>query len=90
MGHRRAGDKFFPSDDAAWRRIVDATVAEFKDEVRAYEVWNEPNNKSMGDYGDGSVEQRRLRYWQLARIAHERVHASCSGLRGAGRRLRGR
>lgn len=72
------GDKFFPTDDAAWRRIVDATVAEFQGKVQAYEVWNEPNNKSMGNYGDGTVGPRRLRYWQLARIAHDRVHAACA------------
>lgn len=72
------GDKFFPADDAAWRRIVDATVAEFKGKVQAYEVWNEPNLTAMGNYGDGSVGARRLRYWQLTRIAYERVHAGCA------------
>ncbi|WP_198029012.1 hypothetical protein [Actinoplanes sp. N902-109] len=68
---------WFPADDAAWRGIVDATVAHFGDKVAAYEVWNEPNMTKFGQYGDGSVAARRLRYWQLTRIAYERVHAGC-------------
>jgi polysaccharide biosynthesis protein PslG len=73
------GITWFPTDDAAWRGLVDATVAHFGDKVVAYEVWNEPNLTKFGQYGDGSAEARRLRYWQLTKIAYERVHAKCSG-----------
>ncbi|AGZ39342.1 hypothetical protein AFR_05265 [Actinoplanes friuliensis DSM 7358] len=69
----------FPSSDAAWRGIVDATVTHFGSKVQAYEVWNEPNYARFGDYGDGSAGVRRARYWQLVRIAHDRVHAGCAG-----------
>lgn len=62
---------------------LDATVAHFGAAVTAYEVWNEPNNQEFGNYaGD-----RRLRYWQLVRLAYQRVHAGCPSclvLAGAG------
>ncbi|BFU47402.1 hypothetical protein KRMM14A1004_56390 [Krasilnikovia sp. MM14-A1004] len=70
---------YFPTEDAPWRAIVDATVTHFGDEVQAYEVWNEPNLKNFGNYGDNSVDVRARRYWELTRIAHERVKAHCSG-----------
>jgi hypothetical protein len=73
------GAHTFPSDDTAWTGIVEATVAHFQGQVQAYEVWNEPNFARFGTYGDGSVEARRLRYWQLVRLAHERVKAGCAG-----------
>jgi hypothetical protein len=78
-GGRGDDGRWFPADDAAWRGIVDATVAHFGPKVQAYEVWNEPNNADRGDYGDGSAAARRQRYWDLARIAHDRVHAGCAG-----------
>jgi hypothetical protein len=47
--------------------------APFGGSVAGYEVWNEPNNQEFGGYaGD-----RRLRYWQLVRLAYPRVHAGC-------------
>ncbi|MFI5935089.1 hypothetical protein [Actinoplanes sp. NPDC051494] len=81
---------WFPTDDNAWRSIVDSTVRYFGDKVAAYEVWNEPNFTKFGQYADGSVAARRLRYWQLTKMAYERVHANCSdcvvlaGASGAG------
>ncbi|MBM2614762.1 hypothetical protein JIG36_04230 [Actinoplanes sp. LDG1-06] len=83
-GH--ADDKWFPVADNSWRAIVDATVVHFAGRVQAYEVWNEPNFANKGNYGDGSTAARRLRYWQLTRIAFEQVHtrcASCVVLAGA-------
>ncbi|MEV4352655.1 hypothetical protein AB0J83_50030 [Actinoplanes sp. NPDC049596] len=83
-------DHWFPVRDADWSAIVNATVAHFKGKVQAYEVWNEPNFTFMGNYGDGSVAARRLRYWQLVRIAHAQVRAACAdcvvlaGASGAG------
>ena len=68
---------WLPSDDAAWGRIVEATVTHFGDKVSAYEVWNEPNMTKFAQYGDNSVPARRLRYWQLTRIAYDRVHDRC-------------
>jgi hypothetical protein len=73
-----ADDHWFPLNDSDWSGIVDATVAHFGGKVQAYEVWNEPNFAAMGNFGDGSVEDRRLRYWQLVKLAHERVHAACA------------
>src|SRR3954454_7205665 len=69
-----ANDHWFPLADADWTGIVDATVAHCGGKVQAYEVWNEPNFAAMGNYGDGSVAARRLRYWQLVKLAHDRVH----------------
>ncbi|MBL7258508.1 hypothetical protein [Paractinoplanes lichenicola] len=75
-GH--ADDKWFPVADSTWRTIVDATAVHFAGRVQAYEVWNEPNFANKGNYGDGSTTARRLRYWQLAKIAYEVVHARCT------------
>jgi hypothetical protein len=72
------GVHHFPAGDGAWTAIVDAAVAHFAGKVQAYEVWNEPNFVQFGNFGDGSVAARRLRYWQLVRLAHERVHAGCA------------
>lgn len=72
------GITWFPTDDAAWGRIVDATVTHFGDKVSAYEVWNEPNLTKFAQYGDNSPAARRLRYWQLTRIAYGKVHAKCA------------
>jgi len=69
---------WFPTDDAAWAGIIEATVTRFGDMVQAYEVWNEPNISAFGNYGDNSVDVRARRYWELARIAYERVHAGCA------------
>ncbi|GAB2599937.1 hypothetical protein Aab01nite_65820 [Paractinoplanes abujensis] len=83
-GH--AGDKWFPVADTTWRSIVDATVTHFAGRVQAYEVWNEPNLTDKANYGDGSAAARRLRYWQLTKIAYEQVQvrcASCTVLAGA-------
>jgi hypothetical protein len=72
-GHNEG--RWFPTSDAAWRSIVDAAVAHFGPKVAGYEVWNEPNLETSGEYaGD-----RRLRYWQLVRLAYPRIHAGCSG-----------
>ena len=71
--------RYFPSDDGAWAGIVDATVGHFGAKVQAYEVWNEPNIATFGNYGDNSVDVRAGRYWELVRIAYQRVHAGCSG-----------
>lgn len=71
-GH--ADDHWFPLQDADWTAIVDATVGHFGDKVAAYEVWNEPNIESFGGY-DGD---RKARYWQLVRLAHQRIHAACA------------
>ena len=66
-------DKWFPTRDADWTRIIDRTVEHFGTKVQAYEVWNEPNIEGFGNYaGD-----RRARYWQLVRLAHQRIHAAC-------------
>ena len=71
-GH--ADDKWFPLRNTDWTSILDATVAHFGTSVTAYEVWNEPNNQEFGGYaGD-----RRLRYWQLVRLAYQRVYAGCA------------
>src|SRR4051794_26932414 len=70
---------WFPSDDAAWADIVRQAVAHFGPKVQAYEVWNEPNITAFGNYGDNSVDVRAGRYWQLAKIAYQEVHAGCPG-----------
>jgi len=70
---------YFPTDDAAWAGIVQQTVAHFGPKVQAYEVWNEPNGSGFGNYGDNSIDVRAGRYWQLAKIAYQEVHAGCSG-----------
>ncbi|MEV6596068.1 hypothetical protein AB0M36_04290 [Actinoplanes sp. NPDC051346] len=69
---------YFPTDDAAWASIVDAAVAHFGPKVQAYEVWNEPNLEHFGNYGDNSVDVRAGRYWELVKIAYQRVHAACA------------
>ncbi|MFI9510211.1 hypothetical protein [Nocardia sp. NPDC052566] len=71
-GH--SNDKWFPVRDRDWSSIVDRTVAHFGNKVHAYEVWNEPNFVSFGNYGS----DRKTRYWQLVRIAKQRVKARCS------------
>jgi polysaccharide biosynthesis protein PslG len=71
-GH--TNDTWFPTNDADWASIVDRTVQHFGDKVQVYEVWNEPNNEWFGKY-DGD---RRARYWQLVRLAHQRIKQSCA------------
>jgi hypothetical protein len=68
---------YFPTDDAAWAGIVRQAVAHFGPKVQAYEVWNEPNIARFGNYGDNSVDVRAGRYWELAKIAYQEVHAGC-------------
>jgi len=77
-GHPGQGT-WFPTSDSAWAAIVDAVVAHFGSQVQAYEVWNEPNQQMFGNYGDGSSTARKARYWQLVKIAYQRVHAGCPG-----------
>ncbi len=74
-GHEN--DKWFPTNDADWVAIVDATVRHFGAKVQAYEVWNEPNLAQFGNYGTGTDEERKARYWQLVALAHGRVKAGC-------------
>lgn len=68
---------YFPTDDAAWAEIVSQAVAHFGPKVQAYEVWNEPNIARFGNYGDNSVNVRAKRYWELVKIAYQRVRAGC-------------
>ncbi|GAA2704323.1 hypothetical protein [Actinoplanes palleronii] len=68
---------YFPTGDDAWSDIVDAAVVHFGPKVQAYEVWNEPNITHFGNYGDNSVATRADRYWELTRIAYQRVKARC-------------
>ncbi|MFC7547966.1 hypothetical protein [Plantactinospora sp. GCM10030261] len=77
-GH--ANDKWFPTNDSDWVSIVDRTVRRYAGQISAYEVWNEPNNAAVGDHpGFGNYAgDRRLRYWQLVRLAHQRIHAACA------------
>lgn len=72
-GH--ASDKWFPTDDAAWSSIVEATVRRYAGKVVAYEVWNEPNN--VGTFS-GYATDPKVRYWQLVRIAEQAIHAHCT------------
>jgi hypothetical protein len=74
----RGRTDYFPTDDAAWQAFVTAAVTHFGDRVQAYEVWNEPNLKTFGNYLDNTVDQRAGRYWQLVRLAYERVKAACA------------
>ncbi|MGN9812846.1 hypothetical protein ACTMSW_26275 [Micromonospora sp. BQ11] len=73
-------DKWFPTNDADWTAIVDATVQHFAGRVHAYEVWNEPNiGRSGGREGFGNyATDRKARYWQLVRLAYPRIHAACA------------
>jgi polysaccharide biosynthesis protein PslG len=77
-GHPESG-KWFPTNDADWADLVDRTVAHFGAKVQAYEVWNEPNLIQFGNYGGDSSTERKARYWQLAQVAHDHVHAACPG-----------
>ncbi|SCE98910.1 Cellulase (glycosyl hydrolase family 5) [Micromonospora mirobrigensis] len=89
-GH--GSDKWFPTSDADWTAIVEATVRHVGDTVVAYEVWNEPNNSATTGYeGFGNYDgDRRARYWQLVRLAATTVRALCptcvvlAGASGAG------
>ncbi|MDI6097112.1 RICIN domain-containing protein [Actinoplanes sp. NEAU-A12] len=67
-----------PSDNAAWERIVAATVDHFGPKVQAYEVWNEPNITTFGNHGDNSPAVRAGRYWDLVEIASKAVKARCA------------
>jgi hypothetical protein len=67
-------DKWFPTDDADWTTIVDSTVQHFGSRVQAYEVWNEPNLQQFADY----ATDRKARYWQLVRLAHQHIQSACS------------
>lgn len=67
-------DKWFPTEDAAWESITRRTVRHYTGQVFAYEVWNEPNNSTFGDYeGD-----RKKRYWQLVSLAYRSIRPLCS------------
>jgi hypothetical protein len=70
-GH--ADDKWFPVGDADWSSIIDRTVAHVGAAVQAYEVWNEPNITTFGNFATDPLP----RYWQLVRLAHQRVRAGC-------------
>ncbi|MFI5495875.1 hypothetical protein [Actinoplanes sp. NPDC051859] len=71
------GIHYFPTEDMAWAGIVRQAVAHFGNKVQAYEVWNEPNLRHFGNYGDNSLDVRAGRYWQLVEIAHREVKAGC-------------
>jgi hypothetical protein len=77
-GHPGEGG-WFPTSDADWTSIVARTVAHFGGKVAAYEVWNEPNQISSGNYGSGGTAERKQRYWQLVQLAYQQVHAGCAG-----------
>ncbi|SBT42486.1 hypothetical protein [Micromonospora auratinigra] len=91
-GGHAGTDKWFPTDDADWTAIVEATVRHVGDRVVAYEVWNEPNNSVDGAYeGFGNYAgDRRARYWQLVRLAAATIRPLCpscpvlAGASGAG------
>lgn len=77
-GHPGEGG-WFPTSDVDWTGIVARTVAHFGGKVAAYEVWNEPNLASFGNYGSGGSDERKQRYWQLVKLAYQQVHAGCAG-----------
>ncbi|MCY1136517.1 hypothetical protein OWR29_00800 [Actinoplanes sp. Pm04-4] len=62
--------------DDNWFPVVDSTWRAIVDAT------------NKGNYGDGSTATRRLRYWQLAKIAHEMVDLSCGDRSGTGQTVR--
>ncbi|MEV6301266.1 hypothetical protein AB0M02_17790 [Actinoplanes sp. NPDC051861] len=66
---------WFPTEDADWKAIVDATVAHFGDKVQIYEVWNEPN--WVPEFGNYDLKPPVERYWELVRIASASIRATC-------------
>ncbi|MEU8661698.1 ricin-type beta-trefoil lectin domain protein [Actinoplanes philippinensis] len=76
-GGHEGEHNWLPTGDDDWRTIVTATVEHFGPKVQAYEVWNEPNLKNFGSYGDNSLAQRAGRYWRLVEIAHDVIDARC-------------
>lgn len=65
---------WFPTNDNDWASIIDRALQRYGTKVQAFEVWNEPNH--IGVFGNYDTDPR-ARYWQLVRIAYERVHAAC-------------
>ncbi len=60
----RLGAKIFTDDETmnGWLNYVEATVSRYKDVVKEWEIWNEPNLKNGGyeEYGNLLVKTARL------------------------------
>jgi len=60
----RLGAKIFTDDETmtAWLNYVEATVSRYKDAVKVWEIWNEPNlnNEGYEEYGNLLVKTARL------------------------------
>ncbi|GAB7046359.1 hypothetical protein [Catenuloplanes indicus] len=74
-------DHWFPLPewDDEWGAFMTALTRRYAGKVYAYEIWNEPNHATFGNYGDGSDLARRTRYWEVVRLSNARIKAECAG-----------
>jgi len=81
-GHTTADglDHWFPTPtwDAEWDKFIVALTQRYAGRVWAYEIWNEPNQASFGNYGSGTDVERKTRYWTLAKRTHGLIKGRCA------------
>lgn len=72
-------DHWFPTPDwdDEWAEFVTRLVQRYRDRAQAYEIWNEPNHAAFGNYGTGTDEERKRRYWDLVRLTNDRIKTEC-------------
>lgn len=68
------GQSFAMPDTEAWGRYIATTVARYQGRVRAWEIWNEPDNPI---YWSGQPDPRA--FARLLRVAHDAVKAADPG-----------
>lgn len=74
---------FLPRDPADWRNYVTTLAERYRDDIRVYDLWNEPwgggfmntrfrpDNRRKGMFQGPPHEQRILEYLELGRHAHD-------------------
>ncbi len=72
-------DHWFPTPewDDEWADFLRRLVQRYGDRAQAFEIWNEPNHASFGNYGNGTDEERKRRYWDLVRLSSRQIRADC-------------
>jgi len=72
-------DHWFPTPewDDGWADFLSRLVRRYGDRAQAFEIWNEPNHAGFGNYGNGTDEERKRRYWDLVRLSNDQIKADC-------------
>ena len=66
---------YAPDDSAAWKRFMENAVQRYHDDIREWEIWNEPNHGVAGSFWCGST----AKICELIRLGYEAVKANDPG-----------